>query len=173
MIDGWDVEKAVTWINTHSRDSYKPKPCKPGSPRSEEDANKCDGLCAKYVEYAIEAGGGPLSKRMSCGWGTGAATNLRYRGILKDNGFEMIESGDQLARQGNSKTTPQAGDVCIIGRDYEKSRSGKYHACMWNGKQWVSDFKQNYMNVYNSEGVELYPYAIYRFHNKKGTPKSG
>lgn len=173
-IDGWDVGKAVEWINKNSRDSYvvDNKTCKPGAPRRKDDPKRCDGLCATYVEYAIAAGGGPLSTRMQCGGKTGAATNLRYRGILEQNGFQMIESGGQLAKHGNSKIQPQAGDVCIIGRDVEKGAGGKYHACMWNGKQWVSDFKQNYMNVYNSSKYDLFPYAIYRFHNKQGTAYS-
>lgn len=160
-IDGWDVEKTVNWINTYSRDCGDCA-CKNGSPRGNKG---CRGLCATYVEEAIKAGGGPLEKRIHCNENNAPnthATNLRYYGILESHGFVKIKEGT-VGAYGKVDMSLQPGDVAIIG----PKSNGHFHACLWNGSQWVSDFKQKGCNVYNSTE----PYAIYRFHNKKGTPK--
>ena len=69
----------------------------------------------------------------------------------------------------------QAGDVAIIGRN-AKVEGGKYHACIWNGSQWVSDFFQGeMMSPYSSSSDYpdgTLPYAIFRYHNKEGTLKA-
>ena len=152
-IDGWDVSSAVTWINNHTGTSSK-------------------HVCAKYVEIAISQGKGPLSTKMStyeCGGNSYHATNLRYYGILDYHGFVRITPSDLTLspNQRNVDMQLQAGDVAIIGKNARLS-GGHFHACMWTGSQWVSDFKQNNLNVYSSSQ----PCAIYRFHNKQGTPKS-
>lgn len=124
------------------------------------------GLCATYVENAIQAGGLP---RMHCSENNAPddhATNLRYYGILEKYKFVQIYT-DTVNPGGNTSFNLQAGDVCIIGH---KSH-GKYHACMWTGNRWYSDHKQN--NMISSKYPKSdapYPYAIYRYHNKKGTP---
>ena len=55
-------------------------------------------------------------------------------------GFYCIACGademDKMAKSGSF----QAGDVCVM-RYWDKSKSG--HICMYSGKVWVSDFKQN------------------------------
>lgn len=172
-IDGWNVAKAVKWINQYSRDSYNGG-CKSGSPRN--SSGGCTSLCATYVEIAISKGGGPLATKMACGDTPRPgvpATNLHYGGILKKNGFELISSGSCTPTSRAANITPQAGDVAIIGR----KMSGVYHACLWNGEQWVSDYKQGaakmspYGDKSNYPGGTL-PYFIYRFHNKEGTPNS-
>jgi hypothetical protein len=144
-IDGWDVGKACATLIRRAKPKYIKGQC---------------GHCAAYVEDAIAAGGGPLAKRMNCGDGK-YATNLRYRGILKENGFVMIDSG--IAKPyGDAKIPLQSGDVAIIGKD-ALTEGGKYHACMFSSQGWISDFKQKHMSPYDSS----WPYAIYRFHNKQ------
>lgn len=152
-IDGWNVGKACAYIID------KEVGCK----KLSNGKTKCGhSKCASHVEDAIAAGGGPLTTRMQCGGATGAATNLRYRGILEKNGFVKIDEGT-VAGSSNPSIKLQAGDVAILGGDYENTRSGKYHACMYTASRgWVSDFIQRNMNAYGS----AQPYAIYRFHNK-------
>jgi hypothetical protein len=154
-IDGWDVGKACAWIISHDQGC-----------RKVNGKRKCDrSQCASYVEDAIKAGGGPLSNRIHTsenGGETIHATNLRYYGILEKRGFVKIDEGI-VQKYGNCKIPLQAGDIAIFGKN-AKLDGGNYHACMYTAsKGWHSDFKQNNMNVYNSEE----PYAIYRFHNKK------
>lgn len=142
-IDGWDVGKACAYLISHAHKTTQ-------------------HACAAYVERAIAAGGGPLANKMSCGEGK-YATNLRYRGILERNGFVMIENGT-ASNYGDAKVQLQSGDVAIIGKDALKE-GGKYHACMFCSQGWISDFKQNHMSPYS----RTWPYAVYRFHNKKKT----
>ena len=149
MIDDWNVKNAVEYILANAK------------PKSGKE-------CAKYVELAIQAGGGPLKDKISCtenGAPDTKATNLRYYGILKTHGFERVYNSD-VNPGGNTSFSLQAGDVCIIGH---KSH-GKFHACMWTGDKWVSDYKQtNMISSKYPKSDAPYPYAIFRFHGKEGT----
>jgi len=150
MIDGWDVGKACQTLISRSRASTAHE-------------------CAKYVEIAIAAGGGPLKNKISTyenGGDSYHATNLRYYGILEKHGFVMINQGI-ASPYGDAPIKLQSGDVAIIGNNAKKE-SGKFHAVMYCSKGWISDFRQKHMSPYGS----TQPYAIYRFHNKQGTPKS-
>ena len=152
-IDTWDVEAAVSRLIRGANEGKT-------------------GVCATYVEIAIAAGGGALKKKIATSegkTGTKHATNLRYDGILEKHGFVQITPNNLVlsANQKNVNMELQAGDVAIIGTDASKT-GGKYHACMWSGSQWISDFRQNNLNVYKHSE----PCAIYRYHNKKGTQKS-
>jgi hypothetical protein len=175
-IDNWDVEEVVKWINTYSRDCYDCT-CKSGSPRGK---NGCKSLCATYVLEAVCCATNGVfptgASRISCGNTprsnpSGAATNLRYGGVLTRNGFDEIQAGDCTpTNRGVSTSILQAGDIAIIGRQ----DSGKFHACLWNGTQWVSDYKQgaDKMSPYgdaSSYPNGTLPYAIYRYHYKKGS----
>ena len=151
-IDGWDVEKAVSRLIKGANEGKH-------------------GVCAKYVELAIQAGGGPLSTKISTyenGANSYHATNLRYYDILKKHDFVQISDKDLILspNQTNVPIRLQAGDVAIIGKN-AKLEGGEFHACMWSGEQWISDFKQKNLNVYGSS----YPCAIYRFKNKQGAAK--
>ena len=153
MIDGWDVGKACQKLISRAYPKYIKGKC---------------GKCASYVEDAIAAGGGPLAARMSTSedGGTIHATNLRYYGTLEKHGFVMISKGNVPA-YGDPPIALQSGDVAIIGAN-AKLVGGKFHATMYCSKGWISDFKQNHMSPYDHE----LPYAVYRFHNKQGTPKA-
>lgn len=89
------------------------------------------GRCAHYVREAIAAGGVAVEPRHSA-----------------------KEFGPSLTRQGFAAlpgdTTPQPGDVAII-QAIPGHPDG--HACMWDGKQWISDFRQLH---------GLYPSQAYR-----------
>lgn len=101
---------------------------------------KSVGLCALYVRKAINAGGIPLYK-------CGSAWHYKY--VLPILNFAEKEVCDEL----------KVGDIVVFqpigGRKYG-------HIAIWNGKQWVSDFKQRNLIVhsdYTKEGAE---YHIYR-----------
>lgn len=79
--------------------------------------------CAKYVRRAIVAGG--LST-------AGNPTSAKdYDWFLPKLGFTEV-IGD----------VPMYGDIVVI-QSIPGHKHG--HICMWNGSQWVSDFKQNFM----------------------------
>lgn len=87
------------------------------------------GLCATYVKGALEAGG--VGYYPSCNGGA-------CRERLLDNGWTEIyvsKPGDDWLN--NSKWQP--GDVMTIDGF---TLSGVGHIAMWNGTNWVSDFKQ-------------------------------
>lgn len=107
---------------------------------TEHAESKSVGLCALYVRKAINAGGIPLYK-------CGSAWHYRY--VLPILNFAEKEVSDEL----------KIGDIVVFqpigGRKYG-------HIAIWNGTQWVSDFKQRNFIVhsdYTKEGAE---YHIYR-----------
>ena len=102
--------------------------------------NKSVGLCAKYVHKAIVAGGIPLYQG-------GDAWSYKY--LLPMLGFKRIE---------NVKDK-KVGDIVVfqsIGKRYFD------YIAMWNGKQWVSDFKQHNIIVHSDYREEGCEYAIFR-----------
>ena len=58
---------------------------------------------------------------------------------------------------------PKKGDVVVFdrpaGRDWKKISQWWGHIAMYNGKQWISDFKQNDKNPYRKN----VPYRVYRY----------
>ena len=56
-------------------------------------------------------------------------------------------------------TQPQVGDICVlnaVGRHIDG------HIAIWNGTQWVSDFKQKGLNVWRDIPPNQVTGAIYR-----------
>ena len=103
--------------------------------------SKSVGLCAKYVRKAIVAGGIPLYQG-------GNAWSYKY--LLPLLGFKEIEDV-------NDK---KVGDIVVfqpIGKRYFG------HIAMWNGKQWVSDFKQK--NMIPAKAYHKTDWKIYRHKN--------
>lgn len=107
---------------------------------TEKAEKKSVGMCALYVRKAINAGGIPLYK-------CGCACNYRY--VLPILNFHQV----------GKKSEREVGDIVVFqpigGRKYG-------HIAIWNGTQWVSDFKQRNFIVhsdYLNDGCE---YAIYR-----------
>jgi hypothetical protein len=97
-------------------------------------------MCALYVRKAIIAGGIPL-------YVGGDAWSYKY--TLPILNFHQV----------GKETEREVGDIVVFqpigGRKYG-------HIAIWNGKQWVSDFKQRNLIVhsdYLNDGCE---YAIYR-----------
>ncbi len=106
--------------------------------------NKSIHCCAWYTMRALQAGGCPAII-LPAQW-------YKY--------FMPLVQFEEVASEGYS---PQAGDVVVFERP--KSRSWKKisgwwgHVAMYNGEQWVSDFKQKRMSPYRQQ----VPYRLYRY----------
>ena len=71
-----------------------------------------------------------------------------YEHVLPLHGFKEVSKKNY---------SPKTGDIVVIERS-KKHIWG--HIAIFNGKIWVSDFKQRSMNVYK----KTYLYKIYRHH---------
>lgn len=100
---------------------------------------RSQNACALYVRRAIGAGGCPtfLQPPSACD----------YDMFLPDLGFvEVSEKG----------YAPEIGDIVVFSA-INGHKHG--HICMYNGTQWISDFKQRSMYsaaAYRSEGTHTY-----------------
>lgn len=102
---------------------------------------RSSGYCAKFVREGLQQAGYDL-KTM------GDAKNYN-NGALTDAGFSKIDSG----------SAPQKGDVMVMPA---QGGHGAGHMQMYNGQQWVSDFKQNSKNPWNDVATENLQYTMYR-----------
>ncbi|CNI95935.1 hypothetical protein [Yersinia vastinensis] len=111
----WDVSKAVQYLNDNAEPSS-------------------EGYCARYVKRAISAGG-DISTWPSI------VSAKNYGSALIERGFRIVDvnsghiSGDVVVIQGIRKSDFPVGE---IRKDHPHG-----HMAMFNGQQWVSDFKQN------------------------------
>ena len=98
------------------------------------------GKCAAYVRQFLEAGGIDT---------TGHPVSAKdYASFLPKVGFKCIANIPSRAEQ--TKFTNEAarpGDIAVM----EHGAHG--HICMWNGRNWVSDFVQNNMWPYQGDGL--------------------
>jgi hypothetical protein len=106
---------------------------------SKNALEKSIGRCARYVRTAIEAGGLSTEGR--------PASACQYVNFLPTIGFTQIEKITGKVKQYNwSLKNANPGDIAVMNY-------GKHgHICMWDGKNWVSDFRQNNMWVYKGDG---------------------
>ena len=107
---------------------------------TEHAGKKSAGMCAPYVRKAIIAGGIPL-------YVGGDAWSYKY--TLPILNFHQV----------GKKSEREVGDIVVFqpigGRKYG-------HIAIWNGKQWVSDFKQRNLIVHSDYLDDGGEYAIYR-----------
>lgn len=99
--------------------------------------------CGEYTRQAIEAGGVTLQRHEDA---------KDYGSSLEAVGFSQVADPSSM-----SGYTPQRGDVAVFGAP---GGSGSGHMQMYNGSQWVSDFRQNHFlpgSKYSGT-----PYTIYR-----------
>lgn len=99
--------------------------------------------CGEYTRQAIEAGGVTLDRH---------ADAKDYGSSLESVGFSRV--ADPSSMNGYA---PQRGDVAVFGAP---GGSGSGHMQMYNGSQWVSDFRQN--NFLPGRKYGGTPYTIYR-----------
>ena len=90
---------------------------------------KSIGKCARYVRVALQSVGYKF---------TGVPSAYMYaNGTLSSAGFGQI-----------STSTPyQVGDVIVVGRSKAHVHG---HICIWDGRNWISDFIQNKWNPYST-----------------------
>lgn len=88
--------------------------------------------CARYVRQALEAGG-------LVGFRVGDAKDEVQKKTLESIGFSRIaEAVDDDVTKGY---IPQAGDIAI-------TYTNGSHASMYDGTRWISDFRQNGLDVF-------------------------
>jgi hypothetical protein len=127
----WDIEKAVQHLRAKAGPPYGV------------------GKCATFVREAIEAGGLTILRD-----GSGSA---------KDYGPRLVRAG--FVAQAGAGTPYQKGDVAVID-GFTKGAAAEIkkdhtdgHMAMYDGAQWISDFKQ--------PGTTPYPGSDY----EKARPK--
>jgi hypothetical protein len=107
---------------------------------TEHAEKKSVGMCALYVRKAIMTGGIPL-------YMGGDAWCYKY--TLPILNFNQVEK----------KSEREVGDIVVFqpigGRKYG-------HIAIWNGTQWISDFRQRNLIVHSDYLKEGCEYAIYR-----------
>lgn len=99
------------------------------------------GYCARYVANALEYAGIKFQRQPS-------AYMYHTNGILKKAGFGLVSTS-------MSGYSPQPGDVCVIGR-FNNHKHG--HICIYDGKNWISDFVQRTPSPYRDGPGPLYFY---------------
>lgn len=112
---------------------------------TEHANNSSVKACAKYVRKALEAGGLDTT-----GHPVSAADYSTY---LPKLGFDLVSDG--YGNKLPSNYTPKKGDIVVIDR-VGKHKHG--HIAMYNGHQWISDFKQKGFQVYDT----IKDYTIWR-----------
>ena len=107
-------------------------------------------LCARYVRLALEAGGCKT-------WGY-PLTAKGYSDFLLDLDFSVVEKKGYQKRK---------GDIVV----FNAVKGHPFgHIAMWNGKQWVSDFRQR--SFYVAKGyIDSKDFQYYRM-NKKHPQRS-
>lgn len=98
-----------------------------------------EGSCALYVRRAIGAGGCPTFLQ--------PASACDYNKFLPDLGFVEVDANGYA---------PKIGDIVVFSA-IKNHKHG--HICMYNGTQWISDFKQRSMYsaaAYRRDGTYSY-----------------
>jgi len=106
---------------------------------NEHACKKSHNCCALYVAAAIHAGGLKPVLLRACD----------YSWYLPKIGFQSVPTDNYKPRKGDIVVFPQVKNH-IFG-----------HIAMWNGNQWVSDFKQRGIIV--SREYQSAPYQIFRY----------
>jgi len=137
-----DHDKEAEYWDKHSFSHYIPGKYKTGPHKGE---NIC-GHCALHIRLGLEAGG------MNTVGRPGSAKN--YGPFLKLNGYTVVNPDNY---------TSQKGDIRVWQPYTGGNPNG--HIDGWDGKQWVSDFKENPLGP--GQGYRDNPnYVIYRRESK-------
>ncbi|WP_201617316.1 CHAP domain-containing protein [Psychrobacter urativorans] len=100
--------------------------------------SRSSGYCARYVRKALQSAGYEFRPNPS-------AYQYASRGTLSSAGFSKISNDMQ----------PQVGDVVVYDRS---SRHPHGHIQIFDGGDWVSDFRQNSISPYSG----AYSYTTWR-----------
>lgn len=130
MIGNWDAGKSAQYAIKHAFSSSH-------------------HVCAAYTMNAVRAGNVVEPRAAHADW-------LYYDHVLENHGWQIIDEGATV-NDFNKTANPQLGDVCISTVYTRKSiqakqkppgEGGGYHACLFCGKEWVSDYKQSHAIPY-------------------------
>ena len=112
---------------------------------------KSSAYCARYVRQALQAGGINTSNR--------PRSAKDYGPYLTRWGFHVVTSDIK-----SNNYMAMRGDIAVF-RGYGKNPHGAWngHIQMYNGNQWVSDFKQNHFTPGAGYSQPPVPYIIYRW----------
>lgn len=97
------------------------------------------GLCARYVRQALQSAGYSFTPNPS-------AYQYATRGTLAEAGFVKLS---------NDNYQPQIGDIAVFNRS---SKNPHGHIQIYDGSQWVSDFRQSKFSPYSSHNG----YSVWR-----------
>ena len=100
--------------------------------------SRSSGYCARYVRKALQAAGYEFTPNPS-------AYQYASRGTLTQAGFTKISNDMQ----------PQVGDVVVYNRTSNRPHG---HIQIFDGRDWVSDFRQNSISPYSG----TYSYTTWR-----------
>lgn len=110
--------------------------------------SRSQGRCAMYVRKALQQAGYRFTPQ--------ASAYMYAHGTLKSAGFVQISA---------SNYKPQVGDVVVFNRT---ARNPHGHIQIYDGKQWVSDFRQPKFSPYSQHnGYSVWRDA--RYTNTNGT----
>lgn len=99
------------------------------------------GWCGKYVANALQAAGFKFDRPAE-------AWMYHAHGTLSKLGFGLVSNG-------LSGYTPEPGDISVT----DKFKGHQYgHICIFDGRNWISDFVQNGPNVYKDGPGPMYFY---------------
>ncbi len=124
------VQNQISNVQEPSETSKKPVEMASDIARQNAE-NHSVGRCARYVANSLQEVGFNFPRQSS-------AYMYHTKGILKDMGFGLVS-------QGQKDYTPQKGDVCVINK-FGNHQHG--HICIYDGKNWVSDFIQKNPSPY-------------------------
>lgn len=130
---------------------------KAGEIARENAEPKSTGSCARYVRTALEKAGyeEPPGRPLS-------AYQYETTGFINKYGFNKVDAGNPLTFK------PKPGDISIT-KAFNNHKHG--HIAIYDGKNWVSDFKQNSISIYRdlpTQNAEDY-ISIYRDSTKEGS----
>jgi len=131
-MNGFDISLACNWITDNSYPYYIKGKC---------------GKCAKFVRSAIDVGFGtnPNNNTSYTGKNGRPSWAWHYGDFLPKIGFKHLQ---HITRSDLNSYSPLPGDIAVYKKNGSTSQPG--HICMYNGNQWVSDFKQNSVFVYQN-----------------------
>ena len=130
---------ATTYSAFHERQGFSAE--KAANYATTNAESKSRNMCALYIACALNAGGQPVPLLRGCDY-------KWYFDLFLHNQFKDI-SVEQY--------NPQIGDIVV----FPKVPGHPYgHIAMWNGEQWVSDFKQR--NIIVSKAYDINSCSLYR-----------
>jgi type VI secretion system secreted protein VgrG len=98
----------------------------------QQAAPRSQGLCARYIRQALDAGGLPLNDH--------PPVAREYVSTLLAHGFRAV---CETLQQFSNGYIPEAGDIAVIQPYPGGNNAG--HITMYDGRQWISDFIQRDM----------------------------